>query len=162
MTGMRPNPLNDDDEFQFTIRNPNPRASHLKSGMKYTVEIELAQVEWQDFADAHTTGMVIECVGHVTHRNAPNDGEDDGAKGGPRSKHAAMLCNNPDFFEYITTQTFFDVSFDEPMEGECRAYLLDACKIESRRYLDHDTEAAKTYERIVGVYTRWLEDGKAQ
>ena len=158
---MKQNPLNNDDEFAFTIRNPNPRASHLKSGMKYTVEIELAQGEWQDFADAYTTGMVIECVGHVTHRNLPGEGEGDGAKGGMRSKHAAMLCNNPDFFEWITTLTYFDVDFDQPMDEQCRAYLLSECGIESRRYLDHDTAAAKTYDRIVGMVNSW-EQGEQQ
>ena len=143
--------------FQLTLRNPNPRASHLKSGMRYTVEFELVQHEWQDFADAHTAGMVIECVGTVTHRNVPEDSEDQ-LKGGPRSKHAAMLCNNPDFFSYITTETYFDVDFAKPMSDECRSYLLEVCKVTSRRYLDHDTQAAIIYDDIVGTFTRWIED----
>ncbi|KKK51819.1 hypothetical protein LCGC14_3111140 [marine sediment metagenome] len=98
---MSKNPLDTDEPFQVTMRNPNPRANRLKDGMKYTVRFEFVQPEWQDFADAYTTGMVIECVGHVTHRNLPGEGEGDGAKGGMRSKHAAMLCNNPDFFDNI-------------------------------------------------------------
>jgi len=67
-TNMK-NPLESEGEFQMSLSNPNPTSSKTKHGPVYRVSFELTQDEWQQFMDCETMGMVIECVGRVTHRN---------------------------------------------------------------------------------------------
>jgi hypothetical protein len=66
---MNQNPLERDQPFSLTLRNPNPRSSKTKEGPVYRVSFELTPEEWQMFMDTNTQGMVVECVATVTHRN---------------------------------------------------------------------------------------------
>ncbi len=62
------NPLDNDQQFFFTLRHPRPLFRAGKDGPVYRVQFELTPEEWQWFVDARTTGMVIDCAGMVSHR----------------------------------------------------------------------------------------------
>lgn len=60
---------------------------------------------------------------------------DEQKKGGELAKLAGILCNTPDFLEWLGCAT----------ADEARAQICTDCDIDSRRELDHDATAAKRF-----------------
>lgn len=56
-------------------------------------------------------------------------------KGGELAKLAGILCNSPDFINWLGCDT----------ADEARAQICTDCEIDSRRELDHDSIAAKRF-----------------
>lgn len=78
-------------------------------------------------------------------------------KGGPRSKHAAQLCKDPDFQEWV--RPF--VRSAKSDEGRAAYFMRDRCGITSRAELDHDAGAWARFLRLVeGPFLRWMREGK--
>jgi hypothetical protein len=74
-------------------------------------------------------------------------------KGGPLAKLAGMWVRDPLFAEWVMSQS--GISPD--------AFIKDVCGIESKRELDHNTDAAWLFhEDVRKPYSAWLEArGKA-
>lgn len=70
-------------------------------------------------------------------------------KGGSLARLAALWCKDARFFEYICTQTNFEVDMQQPRHAECRRFILEVCRIESRRFLDHNKNAAKRFHNYI-------------
>ena len=72
---MLPDPLA--QEFQLSMRYPRPSARIKRDAdskeyrTHYFLEVELPKEDWDVFAEAELTGMVIEAVCQVTHRSTP-------------------------------------------------------------------------------------------
>lgn len=68
-------------------------------------------------------------------------------KGGPLSRHAAMLCDNAGF------RTFIGVADKDAAKAD----ILRRCGITSRRYLDHDPRATDIWREIERKYSLWKD-----
>jgi len=66
-------------------------------------------------------------------------------KGGPLSKAAGMLDGNSEFIDFI-------------YGGDPRDYILDCCKVSSRRELDHDPVAGQKFRDVMAQFNRWRQD----
>ena len=66
-------------------------------------------------------------------------------KGGPISKNAGMLCNEPEANEFAVVQGFKDL----------KDMIYKRCFESSRAQLDHHTQSAEMYEDLKHQYYRW-------
>lgn len=72
-------------------------------------------------------------------------------KGGPRSKHAARLCQDPDFAHYVMLK----LKRQSISEEEVAEWVRKECGIDSRAQLDHDPQALERFEeRVMSPYLR--------
>ena len=158
----RDNPLERDDAFQLSLANPNPSFKARKDGDHYLVEFELSKDEWDHFVDPNIdrTGMVIEVVGQVTHRATKPVQVEAGPKGGPLAKWAGILCADPLFWEWNNALNIeHGYSSSVFTERDARAVILKMCDIESRRMLDHDAKAGRTFrEDIMAPFSAWKNE----
>jgi hypothetical protein len=130
----------DTGKVYLTLGNPNPSSSKTKLGACYRVSFELPQDEWQLFMDSETKGMVLEAQCIVTHSNTP-----DKPKGGPISKNAGMLCQEPEANAFAVAQGYEDM----------QRMIYTKCAISSRAELDHNESAAQVYESLKHRFYRW-------
>jgi hypothetical protein len=165
----QPNPLDTDKQFYMSLANPNPTSSKTKDGPVYRVSFEMAQGEWQQFMDAVTKGMVIECACQVTHRNNESvkrdpdtvDAFDESTdneklKGGPLSVRSDALARDPNFYEFIkSTEPAYIHASEGGIVKKMRQYIRARCHVESRAELDHDKEAADKFKKLISSYTQW-------
>lgn len=71
------------------------------------------------------------------------------------SYRAAMLCKNPDFWAWASSEESMDPITDET---EARDWMLDVLEIDSRAQLDKDPAKAHIFrERIGKAFTEWSE-----
>lgn len=83
----------------------------------------------------------------------------DRLKGGPRSKHAAQLCKDPDFQVWVAG--FVKGGKDD--ESKAAHFTRDRCGITTRAELDHDPVAWAKFQRLVeGPFIRWMTGGQPQ
>jgi hypothetical protein len=68
-----------------------------------------------------------------------------------RVKKAGMLCRDPKFQEFVSTQ----IAGYECDESECADILCDQCGIESRTELHGNASAKEIFDRIVLRYENW-------
>lgn len=178
---MSDNPLEHDDEFQLSLRNPNPSFKALKSGDVYRVDFELSKEEWEYFTDPNIdrTGMVIEMVCRVTHR-APKpsvgeishvpattlagDTEYSQFKGGKWSIQAGIMCGNPKFQEFLSIKYWGVWSQlcgggpEIPNISDVTAKTIkEILGIFSRKELDTDIGARKRFMDLMSHFNRWTE-----
>jgi hypothetical protein len=114
------------------------------------------------FMDCETKGMLLECACEVAHSNEPDKiaiAEESDAialtnkpKGGPISKNAARLCQDPWFQQWAVKGTH-----RAPCGVTAKERLYEYCDIESRAELDHDPEAAQRYEEMKGYFIRFCQ-----
>ncbi len=168
---MSQNPLDTDNQFYFTLRNPNPTSGKNKDGPWYRISFEMNQEEHQDFMDAETKGMVIECVGMVTHRNeeqvkktkpvkkkAPADN-----KGGALCARSDILARDDIFHNYLNANHAQWIVDNEKSSGSfidlAREYIRIQSGVESRKELDHNEGAAKNFHKFVlSPFIQWKKD----
>ena len=62
-------------------------------------------------------------------------------KGGPRSKHAARLCQDPEFQRWVGD---IGIKMNDPLG--CAHWMREECEIDSRAQLDHDPAALQRFE----------------
>lgn len=178
------NPLERDLPFQLTLANPNPTSSKTKDGPVYRVSFELTQEDWQLFMDAETKGMVIEVFhAQVSHRNGDEAepgasssvqeeegkpdvaGKEEKPKGGALARSAGLLCNNVDFQRFASLYTYVESDDSgnqwtqayQVSEHGAKMFLYHACKITSRRDLDHSESARKRFSSVMEKYRFWRE-----
>lgn len=168
------NPLQKPDTFYLTLANPNPTSSKTKDGPVYRVSFELSQAEWQNFMDAETKGMVIECACQVAHKNEPEpqrdpktvdafSGKTDAeTKGGPLSVRSDRLARDMTFHRFLETieKTWCD---RREKDGElwvdvARDYIRERCHVKSRAELDHDKAAADKFRKLISSYVHWATE----
>lgn len=172
------NPLETDDEFSISLRNPNPSFRALKSGDVYRVDFELSKEEWEYFTDPNIdrAGMVLEMTGMVTHRapkpsvgeisyvpatTLPVSTESAPVKGGMWSQEAGKACNNPRFQEYMKHKNPDYWRHSDSMEKflekqDCASGAMkEILNIESRKELDTDVEARKRFKQLMHDFNRW-------
>ena len=135
------NPLDKPDIFHFSGRNPNVSLRKGKEGPIWRVSFEVEEGVALDFTHTETAGMNIDFAATVADRNEPIEKP----KGGPISKNAGMLCNEPEANEFAVAQGYKD--FTDMLYGYCG--------IGSRALLDHDHEAEILYEQLKHRYYRW-------
>lgn len=173
---MLQNPLDKPDTFYLSLGNPNPTSSKTKDGPVYRVSFEMLQEEWQNFMDAQTKGMVIECACQVTHRNGesierdPNtvdmlDEKTDAEKkkelnGGPLSVRSDRLARDNSFYQYIVKiePTWKPAHKVDSSHDFCRAYIRDVCSVKSRKEFDHDKQAAEKFRKLISRYVYWATE----
>ncbi|WP_227369866.1 hypothetical protein [Halomonas sp. M20] len=87
---------------------------------------------------------------------------DQTTKGGPMARQAAMLCQDRRFQLYLDRRKRhkFGLSPDQLPDGthdqqDARDWLCQACGIESRAELDHNTDAAGMFRTIRHRFNRW-------
>lgn len=86
--------------------------------------------------------------------------EEDKPKGGPLSKSAAMLCDNPKFQQYCREQHCGGLpnSPSEKTDTDMAANVVRGhCEIQSRSELDHNPEAAKRFHELMREYRQWSD-----
>lgn len=72
-------------------------------------------------------------------------------KGGPKSKHAARLCKDPDFIEWVGQ--ILGKATDEHGAAQL---VRSKCGITTRAEFDHDQLAWTRFERLIeGPFIRW-------
>ncbi|RAH37550.1 hypothetical protein [Halomonas sp. SL1] len=83
-------------------------------------------------------------------------------KGGPLARQAAMLCRDECFRLYLDRRRRHKFALTESQlpdgthdEQDARDWLCAACGIHSRAELDHDRQAADTFQSIHRRYGRW-------
>lgn len=69
------------------------------------------------------------------------------AKGGKLAQRAAILCNEGAFQRFCQEALFYS----EPAQA-----IYDRCGVTSRRFLDHDDEAAKAFRELDLEYQAWM------
>lgn len=76
------------------------------------------------------------------------------AKGGPLAKLAGMLCDDSNFWDFLTHQCSLDEAIEGPLMAAEQVRLL--CGIESRAELDSNVEAGATFHRTIrGPWLKW-------
>lgn len=85
-------------------------------------------------------------------------GLEDAVKGGPLSQHAGRLCKDSDFQRWVAAEGGDKRTFGYAMgEDGARAFIIETCKVDSRKDLDHDRRAAQAYENFVRrPFVQWL------
>lgn len=139
------NPLNGTDPFTFSGMNPNPSFSKTKDGPIYRVSFEIEQDVWQQFVEANTKGMIVDFCGQVAESHQSMESMGEKPKGGPVSKNAGMLSDEPEANAFAKAQGYDDF----------KTMIYHACGIDSRARLDHDDEARNKYEALKHRYFRW-------
>lgn len=66
-------------------------------------------------------------------------------KGGDLSRLAAMLCQNPDFQEWLNAHQMADLTVSVEGAQDAAAVIRLICGIESRAELDHNQTAARIF-----------------
>jgi hypothetical protein len=75
-------------------------------------------------------------------------------KGGPLAKLAGMLCDDPEFWKFLTHQ----FSLEDACESSDRAadVVRESCHIKSRAELDNDPAAEAMFHRVIrGPWLKW-------
>jgi len=105
--------------------------------------------------------MLVEIADDDTPVNTEQREHAEAIKGGPVSKNAAALCNDPLFLRYLGAvatkkhKRFFEGKVITPvLAGE---YIRSLCGIESRAELDHEPKAKELYDSIKSDFIRWSE-----
>ena len=138
------NPLDSPNQlFTLELFNPNPTSSKTKVGPVYRVSFEMSKDDWQQFMDANTAGMILEMQGRVQESHPVTEKP----KGGPISKNAGMLCQEPEANEFAKLRGH------ETMKD----YIYFYCAVHSRAELDHDRIAADKYRVLKSAYYRHME-----
>jgi hypothetical protein len=80
-------------------------------------------------------------------------------KGGALARRAALLCNDVQFRLYLDRRRRAKFQMDIP-DGthnaqDARDFIVGACGISSRKELDHNAAAAKTFTNILTYYHRY-------
>jgi hypothetical protein len=77
----------------------------------------------------------------------------DKPKGGPLAKLAGIWCNEPQFWEWLDTQSW---AVDSE-EGAAHA-IREICKVSTRAELDNYAEPAQRFQKYIrGPYMIWLD-----
>lgn len=83
-------------------------------------------------------------------------------KGGPRARIAAMLCQDSAFRLFLDRRKRykFELTSEQLPDGthneqDARDWLCQACGISSRAELDHNAQAAETFQHIRERFHRW-------
>jgi len=63
------------------------------------------------------------------------------------AQRAAMLCKDPEFWNWASSRTFDPVNSKE----SARQFLLDQLEIDSRGEIDRDANVAERFERIIEI-----------
>ena len=141
------NPLDTDEIFNFSGRNPNISLRRGRDGPVWRVSFEVEEGVALDFTHAETAGMNLDFAAQVMDRNEKIE-KPEKPKGGPISKNAGMKCQEPEANQFAIAQGFVDF----------KTMIYAQCGIESRAELDHDKDAAKTYAKLKSRYFRWVAD----
>lgn len=90
-------------------------------------------------------------------------------KGGPQSRRAAMLCQNPRFWLYLDQRRrrVHQVPVEKMPDGthaqeDCEDWLREACGVQSRAEIDHNDEARAMLDRIMADYSAWERKQRQQ
>ncbi len=132
-------PLDTDEPFSLELMNIDITLRTGKDGPRWRFHADITQDEALLFANANLAGMILEMQGRVAAS------QEQKPKGGAISKHAGMLCQEPDADKFAVAQNFDDM----------KQMLYKVCKVTSRAELDHSEEAAKAYEKLKHRYYRW-------
>lgn len=82
-------------------------------------------------------------------------------KGGPVSRAAAMLCQDPSFRAWLSVmQEKSDTS--SMTEGECATWLRRACGVTSRARLDHEVQPRIMFNKIRNRYRADIREVKLE
>lgn len=83
-------------------------------------------------------------------------------KGGPQSRRAALLAQNPRFRLYLDQRRRQahalgpgDLPDGTHTEQDATDWIRQSCGVVSRAEIDHDDQARAMLERIVADYQRW-------
>lgn len=176
------NPLESDEEFQLSFRNPNPSFKALKSGDVYLMGFEMSKEEWEYFTDPNIdrTGMVIENICRVTHRapkpsvgqisdvpatTLPVSTESEPVKGGMWSQEAGKMCSNPKFQEFLSIKYWGVWSqlcgddFEIPNISDVAAKTIkELFGIFSRKELDTNYDARTRFMDMMSEFNRWSNE----
>ena len=146
--------------------------SHGRAPMVHFILQSDEDVEWfERFTAAkgkgknHITGQIFDAAFSLSdqddqERPAPE------LKGGPLAKLAGMFCNDPNFSRWLNEHGRFthmeglSVNADGQIFNPvmARADILETCKIQSRKELDHNSAAARIFhEEIRLPYSNWLD-----
>lgn len=78
------------------------------------------------------------------------------------AQQAGILCNDPSFQLYLDrrSRAKFGITPEALPDGthnadDARDWLVAACKIQSRRELDANVEASRTFRQIRNRWQRW-------
>lgn len=81
-------------------------------------------------------------------------------KGGPLSKRAGILCNDPDYLGYLILQKHIAKGEKKAMVEAAEVYVRDMCGVTTRKLLDQDKEAARKFRVFVlEPFIRWHAEG---
>lgn len=85
---------------------------------------------------------------------------EEATRGGPLSKHAAMLCRDEAFRRWLAEMEQMDAS--DVTEEIAADWIRGQCGVESRAELDHNVGAAQKYHNLVREpFIEWLgESGR--
>ncbi len=77
-----------------------------------------------------------------------NSKPDNTLKGGSLAKSAGILCSQKAFWQFA----------DATDEEGAADFIREKCGIESRAYLDHDSDAARAFRDLKLSYEVWLKE----
>lgn len=86
----------------------------------------------------------------------PQEREQVPEKGGQLCKLAAIWCQDPQFWEWITSAPAW---WEVKTEQQAAEFVRATCEVESRSELDHNPDAAKLFHEQIRIpYSKWLND----
>lgn len=93
----------------------------------------------------------------MTHQTTEQQGCD--LKGGRLARQAAMLCQSVDFRLWLDrrARAKYKMQIDDGTHTveDARDFILQACAVESRAELDHNSGAAAMFAKILQAYSRY-------
>lgn len=94
----------------------------------------------------------------------PLTGEAPVVQGGMFAKRAALLCQDPQFHLFLDRYRSYIREIEIPdgthNADDAREAILTACRIRSRKLLDHDLMAQGMFMKIVAKFNEWKVDGR--
>ena len=118
--------------------------------ISFDIEPANAQDAFRLFAAPGTPAAIAALqVGYAAASDATPD---DQQKGGALAKLAGMWCADKTFQSWLG----LDPDSAAPTENGAALCFYEICNIQSRRQLDHDTEAAERFNKLIrGPYMKW-------
>jgi len=78
----------------------------------------------------------------------------------PPAQQAGMLCNDPEFQQFVGTRTIKSgVTLDRL---GCEIFICDICKVVDRFQLDRSEQATTTFRNLRSEFDRWCNRSSFQ
>jgi hypothetical protein len=133
--------------------------------ISFDVEPSQAQDAFRLFAAPGTQVAIAALMDGSIHAQKPvigiptSEAEPPKEPIGDCCRRAVQWCKEPQFWAWANSVTHAGIFFYVNNKDDARAFVLELCKVESRRELDTNNEANKAWHRLIREpYRLWLQN----